>query len=94
MPLLFRSTLLVVVALALLFPAGIPASAQEIPVPPPGPKQNDATLNVLDAIKALRKRGYGREADQVHKLLKTGRVKYRKKIGEIKAQFRADADRQ
>lgn len=77
MSLLARMAILVVVVLALLVPAGIPASAKTYPVPPPGPKQNTATLNILDGINAIRKKGFRREADQLQKLLNEGRVFYR-----------------
>ncbi|HEX19353.1 MAG TPA: hypothetical protein ENG78_00790, partial [Acidiferrobacteraceae bacterium] len=52
--------------------------AAEIQVPPPSSaNKNNATLNIVDGINTLRAGGYGREADQMQKLLNDGNIYYR-----------------
>jgi hypothetical protein len=67
----------VTIFLAILLLTGT-AIAKTVAIPPPSSaKKNNATRNVVDVINTLRKRGHIREANQLQKLLRTGRMYYR-----------------
>lgn len=66
------------VLLLLLLGNIVYTQAAEVQVPPPSSaKKDNATLNVIDGINTLRAGGYGREADQMQKLLNDGNIYYR-----------------